>query len=188
MPHPGDPLNRCAEGEALLSAGEDERASTVLKAGIDEARTIGSPGALPYALQVLSLVETRRGRFAIATEAADEAARLAVALGQPREYLLAVRSLAWIAALLGREEECRRHLDGVADAWSALGREPVPDATEGTLALSLGRSDEAVRLLSAVAADERTPLETDAIFHGRSCRTSSRHISAQANVTKPRRH
>ena len=160
----GDPLTRCAVGEALFSAGEDERASIVLVATVDEARRLGSPGTLPYALQSLSLVETRRGRLAAATEAADEAAQLAAALGQRRELLMAVRALGWVSALLGRERECRRHLEEADAAAAALGREPGPDATEGTLALSLGRSDEAARLLLAVADDARTPLAVDAIF------------------------
>ena len=61
--HSGDLRSRCAAGEALFSAGDDERASTVLGRVVTECRATGSPGLLPYALHSLGLVETRRGRL-----------------------------------------------------------------------------------------------------------------------------
>ena len=157
VPHHGDARSRCAQGEALFSAGEDTLASTVLASAIAAARDTGSPGVLPYGLQSLALVETRRGRLAAAIEAAAEAAELARALDQPRERLLAVRALAWIAALLGREDDCARHLDATAAAFADMDRSPNADATSGMLALSLGRTDEAVRELESVAADPYGP-------------------------------
>ncbi len=129
--HAGDLRSRCAAGEALFSAGDDERASTVLERVVTECRATGSPGLLPYALHSLGLVETRRGRLTAAIEADAEAAELARALGQPRERLMAVRGLAWTAALLGREDDCLQYLEAAAAAWVSLGREPEPRRDEG---------------------------------------------------------
>ena len=157
--HAGDPRSRCAAGEALFSAGDDERASTVLERVVTECRATGSPGLLPYALHSLGLVETRRGRLAAAIEADAEAAELARALGQPRERLMAVGGLAWTAALLGREDDCLQYLEAAAAAWVSLGRDPNPDATKGMLALSLGRTDDAIRELEALVAAPWAPAD-----------------------------
>ena len=161
--HPDDPQSLCARGEALFSAGDDEPAARVLGEAVAATRETGSPGHLPYALHSLALVETRRGWLRTALEAADEAATMARALGQPRDRLMAVRSLAWVAALLGRDDEARRHLDATATAWETLGRSPQPDLTSGLLALSRGRSDEAVRGFEEILADGRTSVLADAI-------------------------
>ena len=157
--HAGDPRSRCAAGEALFSAGDDERASTVLERVVTECRATGSPGLLPYALHSLGLVETRRGRLTAAIEADAEAAELARALGQPRERLMAVGGLAWTAALLGREDDCLQYLEAAAAAWVSLGRDPNPDATKGMLALSVGRTDDAIRELEALVAEPWAPAD-----------------------------
>ena len=157
--HAGDPRSRCAAGEALFSAGDDERASTVLERVVTECRATGSPGLLPYALHSLGLVETRRGRLAAAIEADAEAAELARALGQHREWLMAVGGLAWTAALLGREDDCLQYLEAAAAAWVSLGRDPNPDATKGMLALSLGRTDDAIRELEALVTAPWAPAD-----------------------------
>ena len=157
--HPGDLRSLCAIGEALFSSGDDERASTVLEHVVTECRATGSPGLLPYALHSLGLVEARRGRLTAAIEADAEAAELARALGQPRERLMAVRGLAWTAALLGREDDCLQHLEAAAAAWVSLGRDQNPDATKGMLALSVGRTDDAIRELEPLVAEPWAPAD-----------------------------
>jgi DNA-binding CsgD family transcriptional regulator len=127
----------------------------VLERVVTEGRATGSPGLLPYALHALALVETRRGRLAAAIEAAAEAAELGRALGQLRELLMAVGALAWIAALLGREDDCLQYLEAQAAAWETLAQDPPPEATKGMLALSVGRTDDAIRELEALATEPR---------------------------------
>ena len=129
--HAGDPRSRCAAGEALFSAGDDERASTVFERVVTESRATGSPGLLPYALHSLGLVETRRGRLAAAIEADAEAAELAGALGQSRERLMAVGGLAWTAALLGRRGRLPAVPRGGGGGMGESGARPPPRRDEG---------------------------------------------------------
>ena len=159
MSHAGDPRSRRAAGEALFSAGDDERASTVLERVVTECRATGSPGLLPHALHSLGLVETRRGRLAAAIEADAEAAELARALGQHREWLMAVSGLAWTAALLGREDDCLHYLEAGGGGLDESGARPQPSATKGMLALSLGRTDYAIRELEALVTASWAPAD-----------------------------
>jgi tetratricopeptide (TPR) repeat protein len=125
IPPAGDLRAQCAVGEALLSAGEDERARDALAEAIETARASSALGLLPYVLQLLALVDARRGRLSAAAAAADEAHELATSLDQPGERLMALAALAWIEALLGREGECRRHVQEAFELNRRLGARAV---------------------------------------------------------------
>jgi DNA-binding CsgD family transcriptional regulator len=150
-----DLRGRCAVGEALFSAGEDERALRVLEAVVELVRTSSSLGLLPYALQFVAMVETRRGRLETAAAAATEAEELATALGQTGEQLMALGALTWIEALLGRDAQCRALLrdDRLRGRFKA----------QGMLELSLGRFDESVRYFEAHAREDGSRVHADAI-------------------------
>jgi DNA-binding CsgD family transcriptional regulator len=152
-----------AVGEALFSAGEDERAREALRAAIETARATSSLGVLAYALGLLGLVEARRGRLAAAAAAAAEAHELAIALGQLAEAFTALTELAWIEALLGRERDCRRHLEEARALRHRLGQEPRTQLGEGTLCFGLGRFDEAIENFEAYARQIGSRIGADAI-------------------------
>jgi DNA-binding CsgD family transcriptional regulator len=160
---PGDDVrSRVAIGEALFSAGDDERARVVLGDALERARASSSLGSLPYGLHLLSLVEARRGQLSAAAAAAAEAYELAAALDQTGERLTAVRILEWTEAVLGRESECRRHVEEAADLRRRLGHDTYGSAGLGMLELSLGRFDEAITRFEAHAKEVGPRVEVDA--------------------------
>ena len=161
---PGEDVRSCcAVGESLFSAGEDERARVALQNAIELARATSSLGLLPYALHVLSLVQARRGDLAAAAAAASEAHELATALNQTGERLTALRALAWAEALLGRADDCRRHVGEVFELKRRLGHQAYGNVAQGLLELSLGRFDDAVKNLEAHAKEIGTRIGADAI-------------------------
>ena len=90
----------------------------------------------------------RAGKLRTAAAAAAEGSRLARALGQLGEYVDGLGRLAWIEALLGRDEECRRHNAEAAELLRQVGNEgPVGGSAVGLLELSLGRPQEAIEEL-----------------------------------------
>jgi len=68
---------------------------------------------------VLALVESRAGRPAAAARAAAEAADLSAALAQPGSQASALGELAWAEAMLGRDRDCREHVERAADLVAA---------------------------------------------------------------------
>ena len=160
---PADDLrSRFAIGEALFSAGEDERARFVLDDGVERARESSSLGVLPYGLHLLSLVEARRGELSAAAAAAAEANELAAALDQRGERLTALRVLEWAEAVLGRESECRGHIEEAAELKRGLGHDTYESAGQGMLELSLGRFNEAIANFEAHAQEVGPRIEADA--------------------------
>lgn len=161
---PGDdPLGGCAVAEALFSAGDDQRAHAAVEATIEAAREHSTLGLLPYALHLQSLICLRRGRLAEAAEAAAEAHDLATALDQLGERVTAVMALAWVEALLGREEACREHTREASELRRRLGKETSTNDCDGLLALTFGRFDEALEHLRAHAVEVDQRVEANAI-------------------------
>lgn len=156
--------NRCAAGEALFSAGEDERARAALEEAIELARATNSLGVLPWALQLLAMVETRRGRLRAAIAAATEARELAIALDQRAEALMALGILSWAEALLGREGACRAHLRDSSEFGEHFGlKTHGAKKAVGMLALSQGHFDEAIGHFEVHVAEIGPRVEADAI-------------------------
>jgi DNA-binding CsgD family transcriptional regulator len=160
---PGDDLwSRCLVGEALFSAGEDERARVVLEQLVEAARSSSALGLLAYALRLLALVENRRGRLVAAAAAAAEGHELARAIGQPGEHLSHLEMLTWAEALLGRVDDCRRHLAEVSQLRARLGRERPGSVTAGMLKLGLGRFQDAIHEFEAAVGEAEPRVIQDA--------------------------
>jgi DNA-binding CsgD family transcriptional regulator len=111
----------------------------------------GAPGALPLILERVSFIEFRLGRYASARMHAAEGLRMAHETGQETGALLCI--LALVAAVQGREDECR---SSAADAIErALERQAGVQRCAamwaiGLLELGLGRPQEAFAALESV--------------------------------------
>ncbi len=109
------------------------------------------------------MVEVRQGRLRHATAAATEAYELATALDQPGEMLMALGVLAWVEALLGREDELRAHLLDAEPLRRRLGHDSYGSMAEGMLGLSLGHFDEAIGHFEAKIGEIGAKIAADAI-------------------------
>jgi DNA-binding CsgD family transcriptional regulator len=143
-----DPEQLQMAGEALFSAGDDEEALSVIERAESVARERAALGTLTTALLDRALCQTRIGDLQAARADAGECVSLMRAIGQPAEQAEALGLLSWIEAMLGREEECRRHVEEAHTLLRSLGfhhtlgRSPI-----GLLELSLGRPEEAADAL-----------------------------------------
>ena len=155
-------LSRIAE--ALFSAGEHERARAAAEQAVERARECSALGLLAVSLGVQLFAELRTGRLRAAARAADESVDLVRALGQQGELIDALHRLAWVEAMLGREEDCRRH---VAETTALLaGNEydgVVGGPALGLLELGLGRPQEAVEALEYTRRARGERMRGDAI-------------------------
>ncbi len=155
-------LSRIAE--ALFSAGEHERARAAAEQAVERARECSALGLLAVSLGVQLFAELRTGRLRAAARAADESVDLVRALGQQGELIDALHRLAWAEAMLGREEDCRRH---VAETTELLaGKEydgVVGGPALGLLELGLGRPQEAVEALEYTRRARGERMRGDAI-------------------------
>ena len=105
-------------------------------------------------LDTRAAIDFRLGRWSAAAARSSEARRLAEALGQKMQIASCSSTLARIAAVRGRTDECRRGLaqaaalfdagEGVLFGWA--------QAAAGLLELGLGRIDEAIRTLEPLAS------------------------------------
>jgi ATP/maltotriose-dependent transcriptional regulator MalT len=137
-----------------MFTGDDARALTLFDRAAARARADGAVTALPAVLAPKSSLEMWTGRFTSAAAHATEGLRLARDTGQdnPACHFLAV--LAWIAAVRGREEECR---ELATDALAhAIGHRLGPQAAIASWALAMldlggGRPAEAYSRLEALA-------------------------------------
>ena len=148
---PDDPQRLQTAGEALFSAGDDPAAQDVLRRAERLARDRGSLGSLTLALQILALSQARSGALAAAHADALEAVRLMEALGRRGELASALVNLAWLEAMLGREEDCRAHVAEARALWEPVAA-PVSRASSALalLELSLGRPELAAVLFDGV--------------------------------------
>jgi DNA-binding CsgD family transcriptional regulator len=135
--------------------GDDAVAIGLFTTAVARARAAGAAAMLPGLLAPLSSLEAWTGRFAAATANAAEGLRIAAETGQdnPAAHLRSV--LAWIAAVHGREEECREH--AAAAHAHAIGHRLGPAAGIASWSLALldlaaGRPDGARDRLAALAA------------------------------------
>jgi DNA-binding CsgD family transcriptional regulator/tetratricopeptide (TPR) repeat protein len=132
---------------------EYERARTSLERFIDRARSAGALGVLSYPLCNLSEVDFRTGRWSAAYADASEAYQLATELGQTVQLIYALICLAWVEAGLGREQDCREHLDRALSLYPPFGLTAVGYcmSIRGLLELGLGRNMEATTQLQALS-------------------------------------
>lgn len=147
-----EPEYRVHAAHVLTWAGEYARARALLRRVIDEIRTTGALGVLPFALYASSGLDTRTGRWTSAYADASEAVRIASDTDNPFWRSHALGCLALVEAGQGRDEQCRAHaFEALALARSLEIEYPreIGDAL-GLLELGLGRPDEAIRHLEPV--------------------------------------
>jgi DNA-binding CsgD family transcriptional regulator len=134
-----------------------------LRRAVLEVRAEAAVGALPFLLFHVARDEATTNQWARAEATYDEAVRLARETGQDTELSMCLAGLAWLAARLGREDQCRAlvaeampicrardiHIGriwslfalgelalGLGDARGALAHLEELDALLGTLGLS----------------------------------------------------
>jgi DNA-binding CsgD family transcriptional regulator len=135
--------------------GDDAVAIGLFTSAVARARSAGAAAMLPALLAPLSSLEAWTGRYNAATANATEGLRIAVETGQdnPAAHLRSV--LAWVAAVHGREQQCREH--AAAAHEHAIGHRLGPSAGISSWALALldlgaGRPESAGDRLAALAA------------------------------------
>ena len=129
------------------------------------ARERAALGTLTDALVLLALTELRAGNLRAAYAAATECASLARAIGQRSDQARSLGILAWIEAILGREDDCRAHMDeGNALPHDVVGDEqpPAPSGL-GLLELSLGRPVAAAEAFAATLRARDWHLDTELV-------------------------
>ena len=164
VPANGDPEALTRVAEAILSAGDHERARAAAERAVERARESSALGVLTVSLGVQVFAELRTGRLRAAAAAAEEAIDLVRALGQQGELVDALHRLAWAEAMLGRGEECRRHAAEAAEPLTPPEmRRPATGPAVGLLELSLGRPHEAVEALEHTKRLRGRRVRADAI-------------------------
>ena len=164
VPADGDPEALTRIAEAIYSAGEHERARAAAERAVDRARECSALAVLAVALGVQVLADLRTGRLRAAAGTAAEAVDLARALGQRGELLDALARLAWVEAMLGRDEDCRRHAaEGGKLAAGVVHDGPISASAVGLLELGLGRPQEAVEALEVTKRARGERIRGDAI-------------------------
>ena len=111
-----------------------------------------------FPLAALSELELRQGRIAPAYAAAAESVQLATDTGQVVEAAFSLVTLARVEAILGREHECRAHVDAALSASRPTGAHSIENyasAALGLLELSLGRVEDAASHLAECDRQER---------------------------------
>ena len=121
-------------------------ARTLLERLVELARG-GLRGLLPLALDTLASVDLRTGRWNAAEGHSAEALRLAVERGQEWVAASCNTTLAAIAAVTGREDECRRR------AQSALELAPGSEVVLAWAATSLASLELSLDRPAAAAAE-----------------------------------
>ena len=162
VPADEDPEALSRVAEAILSAGEHERAGAAAEQAVERARECSALGVLAVSLGVQVFAELRTGRLRSAAGAAAEAVDLVRSLGQQGELTDALLRFAWVEAMLGREEECRRHAAEAAEV-AGIGDRPVGGPAVGLLELGLGRPQEAVEALEGTRRLRGERMRGDAI-------------------------
>jgi ATP/maltotriose-dependent transcriptional regulator MalT len=141
-------------GFALMWLDESVAARAVLEAAVDHARRTRDPW-FANLLDTLALLDYRMGMWSLAEARSAEALRVASDLGQTLQAGSCHTTLAHIAAMRGREADCRSHL---AAAEQLTGRRSAVSAYAATalavLELGAGRPDAAARSLAGIGTGD----------------------------------
>ena len=131
-------------GSALRLVGAYERSRALLGPLLDELRDASAIGLLPYTLTRLANLDIETGRFAEAASGLSEAVELAGETGGAADRGLALGGLAWLDAVLGRDEACRSRAAAALGVARELGEGSRLDYAASALALlDLARGDVA---------------------------------------------
>ncbi len=143
---------------ALFWLEEYGAARLLLEQLVEQARATGFRTVLPGALDTMAAIDYRMGRWRAADGRSAEALRLARELDQTFQISSCLSTLASIAAARGEEQACRAYVSEVlktdedlffVGAWARVAL--------GSLALSQGRTDEAIAVLEQVASSNPYP-------------------------------
>jgi DNA-binding CsgD family transcriptional regulator/tetratricopeptide (TPR) repeat protein len=149
-----DPVALGLAASSALFVGDDAHALALFARATTRARADGAVNTLPVLLGPMASLEMWTGRYASAAASASEGLRLALDTGQENPAAHHRSVLAWIAAVRGREQECR---DTAAAALArAIGHRLGPQAAIASWALALldlgmRRPGEAYERLDALA-------------------------------------
>jgi DNA-binding CsgD family transcriptional regulator len=135
-------------------AGEDDLEVALLRRAGTHARASGAVDRLTVVLEGLGVHGLLAGQFTLAAEAAGEGLTLARETGLPNAASLHLSSLAWLAAVQGREDECRSHAGKVIDAARPTGDGVASSIAEWALALldlGIGRPEDALGRLHSLS-------------------------------------
>jgi DNA-binding NarL/FixJ family response regulator len=141
-------------GAAALFLGDDARAIAMFTRSATRARADGAVDKLPTLLGPLGSLQAWTGRYASAQATASEGLRLALDTGQENPAAHHRAALAWVAAVQGRERDCREAASAALSR--AIGHRLGPQAGIASWALALldlgmGRPTEAFDRLNALA-------------------------------------
>jgi DNA-binding CsgD family transcriptional regulator len=143
---------------SLFWLEEYDAARTLTEALVEQARTTGMRGLLPVALDTLAAIDFRVGRWNAADARSTEALRVARELGQAANVGSILTTLAAIAAARGDDTACRAYAAearALDDSYAFV--EPWTRLALGILALSHGRTDEAIEQLEPFVAAPLDP-------------------------------
>ncbi len=138
----------------LVWIGDTQAARRLLERIISQARGASAITMLPYPLAVLSDLDFRAGRMAMAYASATEAVQLATETGQPAVAAFSLVALARVEALRGFEAECRDHVAAALEVAHGLGTTSIENyaaSVLGALEISLGHPEAAVVHLAECA-------------------------------------
>ncbi|MDJ0345567.1 LuxR family transcriptional regulator, partial [Streptomyces sp. PH10-H1] len=141
---PRDLMLLCGAG---LAVGQDDEAHELAAALAAESRDRGGIGRLPTLLFFIAEAEVFAGRHRDALATAEEALRIAGDTGQQQWISQFSSVLAYLAAVEGDEEHCRRY---TADALAGAEGSAMPPGApwsywaQGMLDLGLGRAQSAL--------------------------------------------
>jgi tetratricopeptide (TPR) repeat protein len=139
-----DPHRLLWGAAAATFLGDDAGAREFYDRAISVARRTGTIGVLPWALELRSLLELSSGQLALAEADATESIRLADELRHARPPLMALVTLAGLAAYRGQEAECRSLAERATAQAERFGV-GLPGAivavSRAELSLSLGHLD-----------------------------------------------
>jgi DNA-binding CsgD family transcriptional regulator/tetratricopeptide (TPR) repeat protein len=149
-----DPTALTSAAGGALFVGDDARAATLYARSTARARADGAANALPWLLAPMASLEMWTGRYAAATANATEGLRLASETGQLNPAAHHHGVLAWIAAVQGREQDCREAATAALDRAIPYRLGPQAAIAGWALALldlTLGRPAEAFQRLDALS-------------------------------------
>jgi len=121
--HDRSPVELVLRAAADLSLADDDAALAAAETAVRVCRTGDRLGLLVLSLQILATVEMLTGRYRSARANATEGLELSTLLGQQNRCCHFEAVLAWLDAVSGSEESCRRL------AMSALGHAEVHRVT-----------------------------------------------------------
>lgn len=136
-------------------AGELERAERYASAVVASATSQGVTAAIPFALVVLANVDYRNGACNAAVARGLQALDLATTTGRLHDRATAHATLAIVAAMQGRVDDCRHHAaasEQGATETGSLGAKIRGFSALGLLELGLGRPSAAIEQLQKAEA------------------------------------